>query len=138
MPQLDPHTVKTLRERLDAREAELGREVREVGAERDDMPSKLPRHQAEDEGEQSEQRFRESVRHAERERDMLELREIAAARERMAAGDYGRCIDCEADIPLARLQAQPWASRCIACQALHEQRFPPQMRVSQTSERRLS
>lgn len=138
MPPLDDKKWKPLRARLDAREAELGREVREVAAEQDDMPTRNPRNQVEDEGEQAEQRFRESVRHAERERDMLELREIGAARERMDAGTYGTCVDCGTDIPVARLEAQPWAARCVACQELHEQRFPPQLRVSQTAERRLS
>lgn len=138
MPELDTSTLNHLRTRLDERQAELGREVRAVDSEDDDAPSKNPRNQVEDDVEQAEQTFRESVRHAERERDMLELREIAAARERMEAGTYGRCIDCDADIPLARLEAQPWAARCVACQEKHEQRFPPQLRVSPTMERRLS
>ena len=138
MPTLEANRLKALRARLDARETELGREVRDVAAEQAEAPSKNPRNQVEDDVEQSEQGFRESVRHAERERDMLELREIGAARERMDAGSYGSCVDCGTDIPLARLEAQPWAARCIACQEKYEQRFPPQLRVNQTVERRLS
>ena len=126
MPELDDATLRDLRARLDAREAELGREIQALSAEQEDEPSKSPRNQAEDDGEQGEQRFREGIRHAERERDRLELREVVAARDRMDAGQYGLCIDCGTDIPLARLQVQPWAARCIACQEKAEHRVRQQ------------
>ncbi|MBL0728851.1 TraR/DksA family transcriptional regulator [Piscinibacter sp. HJYY11] len=103
-----------------------------VSAEQEETPSRSPRNQVEDDGERSEQNARETVRHAERQRDMLELREIAAARERLQAGRYGVCIDCGTEIPLARLQAQPWAARCIACQEKHEQRVTPEPLVRRT------
>jgi DnaK suppressor protein len=121
---LDDTTIDGLRRQLDAREAQLQREVREVDAD-DDAPSKSPRNQVEDSGEQSEQERREAVRHAERERDIEELRQIEAARERIAEGRYGECIDCGRDIPLARLEIQPWSARCAPCQALAEKRHPP-------------
>jgi RNA polymerase-binding transcription factor DksA len=31
-------------------------------------------------------------------------------------GHYGRCVDCRMAIPPARLQALPFAIRCLACQ----------------------
>jgi DnaK suppressor protein len=34
----------------------------------------------------------------------------------MKKGDYGRCDACGAAIPLARLQALPYATTCIQCQ----------------------
>jgi RNA polymerase-binding transcription factor DksA len=39
---------------------------------------------------------------------------------RMEDGEYGTCIDCDAAIAIARLQAYPTAVRCISCQAIHE------------------
>jgi DnaK suppressor protein len=57
---------------------------------------------------------------AEIERDLAELREIAATRARIAEGRYGLCIDCGAEIAAARLNAQPTAQRCLACQASAE------------------
>ncbi len=48
--------------------------------------------------------------------ETAELRLIEAALARMAAGNYGQCVDCAATIPAARLQAAPHALRCIACQ----------------------
>jgi RNA polymerase-binding protein DksA len=53
---------------------------------------------------------------AEVSRDASELREVEAALQRMKDGTYGECVDCGTDIPFARLQANPSASRCIACQ----------------------
>ena len=48
--------------------------------------------------------------------ETLELTAIDAALARITAGTYGRCIDCDADIAPARLQATPQAARCIHCQ----------------------
>lgn len=35
------------------------------------------------------------------------------------------CDDCGEQIPRARLQANPAATRCVQCQAKHEQRMAP-------------
>lgn len=53
-------------------------------------------------------------------RDLGELRELEAARERLAAGTYGECIDCGSEIELERLRARPGAPRCITCQQRFE------------------
>jgi RNA polymerase-binding protein DksA len=65
---------------------------------------------------------------AEVSRDAGELREVQAALLRVKDGTYGECVDCGIDIPYARLQANPSASRCIACQERVEasqRRGPP-------------
>jgi RNA polymerase-binding protein DksA len=59
---------------------------------------------------------------AEVQRDVDELRELNAARARLAAGAYGVCVDCSADIALERLEARPTAIRCTDCQARAEAR----------------
>ncbi len=49
----------------------------------------------------------------------VESRELANmdnAIERMRQGTYGKCERCSASIPLARLQALPYAVLCINCQ----------------------
>lgn len=53
-------------------------------------------------------------------RDIEEYRTGRAALARLDAGEYGSCIDCGTTIPAARLQAQPFALRCIACQERRE------------------
>jgi RNA polymerase-binding transcription factor DksA len=53
-------------------------------------------------------------------RDLAELREVEAARERMAHGHYGSCSECGAEIDYRRLRAYPSALRCIDCQRRFE------------------
>ena len=43
------------------------------------------------------------------------LANVRRAEEKLAAGDAGRCDDCGASIPAARLEALPWAVRCVKC-----------------------
>jgi RNA polymerase-binding protein DksA len=50
-----------------------------------------------------------------------ELKNLQRALKRMEQGDYGMCVDCNAPIAIARLQAYPTAVRCINCQSKHEQ-----------------
>lgn len=49
-----------------------------------------------------------------------ELGDISQALLRLQEGHYGRCADCESEIAFDRLKAQPWALRCVACEAGHE------------------
>ena len=46
-----------------------------------------------------------------------EARQITFALQRIEAGTYGTCANCGADIPAERLEAQPIATRCLACAA---------------------
>ncbi len=45
-----------------------------------------------------------------------ELANIEHALISMREGTYGQCDNCEESIPLARLQALPYATLCIRCQ----------------------
>ena len=49
-------------------------------------------------------------------RYVRELREIEAARARLALGELDRCAECGGEIGFARLTANPVAVRCIECQ----------------------
>lgn len=51
--------------------------------------------------------------------DYLQLKLIEAALKRIDTEEYGFCTDCGEVIADARLQAIPWAVRCIGCQELH-------------------
>jgi DnaK suppressor protein len=42
--------------------------------------------------------------------------QVEEALARLAAGRYGRCTECGEAIPSARLQALPFALRCLPCQ----------------------
>jgi DnaK suppressor protein len=45
-----------------------------------------------------------------------ELASIENALQRMRAGQYGLCEVCNGKIPMARLNALPYATMCIECQ----------------------
>ena len=49
-----------------------------------------------------------------------ELANIEVALERIKAGTYGQCDFCGGKIPLARLNALPYATNCIDCQRAAE------------------
>ncbi|MEY3295908.1 MAG: hypothetical protein RLZZ451_1956 [Pseudomonadota bacterium] len=56
-------------------------------------------------------------------RDTVALGEVSAALARLRdadAGRYGLCAECDAEIPFDRLKVEPWALRCVACQAAVE------------------
>lgn len=46
--------------------------------------------------------------------------DVARALEKIEEGSYGTCDDCGRPVPLARLRALPWATRCVQCQKHHE------------------
>jgi len=56
-------------------------------------------------------------------RDARELAEVEAALERLARGALDVCADCGGCIGYARLEAQPAARRCIACQRRRDAAF---------------
>ena len=55
-------------------------------------------------------------------RDVAELAEVDVALARIAEGTYGTCSNCGEPIGWPRLNAQPTAERCIACQEKREVR----------------
>jgi RNA polymerase-binding protein DksA len=44
------------------------------------------------------------------------LTEVEGALQAMADGTYGRCVVCGQEIEFARLEARPYARRCVVCQ----------------------
>jgi RNA polymerase-binding protein DksA len=48
------------------------------------------------------------------------LEGIDVALERISDGSYGRCEDCGCEIPKARLDALPFAVRCVDCEEKRE------------------
>ncbi len=74
-------------------------------------------------GDQADQALADLIRDSDNAlvgRDVRELRELEGARARIAADEYGVCVDCGQDIGFQRLLAQPTATRCITCQSFYE------------------
>jgi len=46
------------------------------------------------------------------------LADVKRARAKLDQQTYGECDRCDEPIPAARLEALPWAVRCVACAAL--------------------
>ncbi len=107
-----------LTERADALRDDLRRDRRKLADDVDEANSVLDRK------DQADRVIQSGMDDAEFERDLEEIALVQAALERLDAGRYGRCQDCVEPIAPERLMAQPWASRCLACQARHEQRVP--------------
>jgi DnaK suppressor protein len=109
------------RERLLALRARLTDEVRaaiDTVAEKAGAPdevSHVPTHAAD---RDSEGLDRDIALEANREK-MLEG--IDRSLERINDGSYGRCEDCGCEIPKARLDALPFAVRCVECEEKQEQ-----------------
>ena len=53
------------------------------------------------------------------ERDVLQLVEEALAR--LGGNGFGVCVVCEDEMDKKRLEAVPWAKRCLSCQEKQEQ-----------------
>src|ERR1035437_10227716 len=56
-------------------------------------------------------------------RHVREIRDIEAARVRIADGSCGTCVDCGGDIGFERVLASPTAKRCYTCQQQHEKTY---------------
>jgi DnaK suppressor protein len=74
-----------------------------------------------DDTEQAEADVQEDIDVALIEMKAEALRRVRDALVRLAAGDYGNCIDCEGEIAAQRLRAVPFAVRCTACEDRREQ-----------------
>ncbi len=51
----------------------------------------------------------------------ITLDQIDMALARIEEGNYGHCLECDARIPAARLEAVPYATCCVQCAARQEQ-----------------
>ncbi len=79
--------------------------------------SNMPIHMADLGTDNFEQEFTLSL--LQNEEQLLE--EIAAALERIKQGNFGRCEECQGEIPKMRLQAVPYARNCVDCARKLEQ-----------------
>ena len=73
-----------------------------------------------DDGDFADVAFRDAMQAAKLNRHQSQLKDIDEAIRKIEEGTYGICDDCEGDIPLGRLNAMPFALRCVDCQEKHE------------------
>jgi DnaK suppressor protein len=89
--------------------------LRKSGMEGSDSGA-MPIHMAELGSDNFEQEFTLGLMEA----DEGTLGHIESALERIATGSYGRCVQCDGQIPKARLNAIPYTPVCIKCAELQE------------------
>ena len=95
------------RDEMTGRVNAVERDVRHVGEALDD-----------DFAEQAVQRQNDAVLDALGDAGIRELQQINAALQRLQDKQYGLCVSCGIEIPMERLEAIPYADRCIDCAEL--------------------
>lgn len=118
--ELDSSQVRAFRQRLEARQEEVGAEIRRELAESDQQHhidlagvGDLEDHALAD------LLVDENLAHIHR--HVQEYRAIDAALMRIIGGHYGTCVDCGGPIAVQRLDVYPTAVRCVDCQGRYEQ-----------------
>lgn len=114
-----------LRQRLEEERERLSREVEDLRQETiaftadiADEDRSYGNHMADD----ATNTFEQERRGAEQRNLETVLQQVEDALRRMDEGTYGRCIDCGREIPIERLEARPYAVRCIEDQAREDAR----------------
>jgi len=96
---------------LEDRRREIHEKLRSL---RESMPAEAP--DVRDAEEQSVDDFVQEVDLALMQMKSETLKKIDQALLRLDEGGYGRCQECDVEIPPARLRALPFAALCRACQ----------------------
>jgi RNA polymerase-binding transcription factor DksA len=76
-----------------------------------------------DVGDESVARMLSDLGHTLAERHTDEIAAIDRTLAHMNAGGFGLCDECDGEIGYPRLRAFPTATRCIACQTVHERTY---------------
>src|ERR1700712_4592112 len=95
--RLSPLQLAELTRRLDEREAQVRRELRDADEATDDALAAAG--DVGDAVDVGDDRFRAGMAHVDQQRDREEAMAIDAARARIADGSYGECVDCGLPIP---------------------------------------
>ncbi len=81
-------------------------------------------HEVSDQKDAADRHLASSIDEAVQRHEQSEAELVLAALRRLDEGRYGNCQDCDEPISPQRLQVQPAALRCTACQTAWERRAP--------------
>ncbi|MEA2639549.1 MAG: hypothetical protein QOF51_943 [Chloroflexota bacterium] len=107
--------LRAEQERLTATQRDLRAQERIRNGAQDEQTA-LARDEADVAGE-DEQRALDAALLVQCDRALVEVERALAE---IAAGTYGRCVDCGQPINPARLEARPVVQRCLSCQRQQE------------------
>ena len=115
--------LSLMRKRLEAKQAELQKSIRGLT---EAHPEPVGAIEA-SEGPQDSEEVAVDFLETQQEQSLLVneqalLTEVQSALKRIENGTYGKCIDCGQPIPEKRLEAIPWAARCVKDEERLEER----------------
>lgn len=105
---MNPTLIASLREQLEKKQMELNERLARI---KKDIAGGLEA----DSSEQATQLENAEVLDSLANEATSELAQINGALQRMEEGSYGVCTRCGNEIDARRLEARPYAARCIAC-----------------------
>jgi DnaK suppressor protein len=111
MPTSNDEHLRSIRERLQARNAELQERIRRVNDDLRREVTPLPRDAPDAAVVMENDEILQAVDEAAR----GELRQIGRALERLGTGTYGLCETCGKRIEAERLRVVPYALQCQHC-----------------------
>ena len=120
MSILDCKQLDSLKDRLHQRREKLLDDLRTQLRESGDKNFAELAGQVHDAGDESVAELLGSISTIAAEQETRELREIEAALQRIQKDTYGICVACGEAIAFERLQANPSAACCVACQEKSE------------------
>jgi DnaK suppressor protein len=118
---LSPGQRALLQQLLQMRQHELDRRLalRAGGASRSEQAREVLQQDGDDAPQRDADR---EVDLARADRDMVELGAVSDALARVHDANFGVCVACGTAIAFDRLKLEPWASRCVPCEAERERR----------------
>ncbi len=120
MSHLSEEQLAELKQTLEVQRSQLRQDIRDELLRTDEEQYGELAGQVHDTGDESVADLLADINTAVISQSIKALREVEAAQERMREGYYGRCEDCEVEIPFERLKAYPAARRCIQDQERYE------------------
>jgi DnaK suppressor protein len=121
---MDVQHATAFKQKLEAQRANLLAQIAQQRGGKASRVEVAAEHFAHNEDSDAQVNTARDLEFAINEHETAELAAIDAALDRLSAGTYGHCTDCDAAIPEARLNVAPEAARCIGCQEKTELNHP--------------
>lgn len=113
--QINEQELKEIQDQLVEKQAELSYRL-------DRLKVTAKKRLSADSKEQAIQLEDQEVRNGLMQEAVVELSKVNSALNRLEQGGFGRCHDCDENIPVARLKVYPYADYCIECETVREAR----------------
>lgn len=120
MSHLNKKQLAELSQTLEVQRRQLRQDIRDVLLRSDQEPYAELAGETHDAGDESVADLLSDVNSAALSQSIRALREVEAAQLRIHENHYGRCEDCDIEIPFERLKANPTSRRCLEDQQRYE------------------